>query len=87
MPYTRPVAPLGVAFLIIMSRLGPPMPTAKPVAASIAIEPKPPSQPVAATTISTAPAPIDPATTRSVAAGMRAATKPPTNMPSAPASM
>ena len=87
MPYTRPVAPLGVAFLIIMSRLGPPMPTAKPVAASTAMEPKPPSQPVPATTISTAPMPIDQATTRSLAAGMRAATKPPANMPAAPHSM
>lgn len=63
------------------------MPTAKPVAASTAIEPKPPSQPVPASTISSAPAPIDQATTRSLAVGRRAATKPPTNMPRAPHSM
>ena len=51
------------------------------------MEPKPPSQPVAVTTISSAPAPMAQATTRSDAAGMRAATKPPTSMPNAPHSM
>lgn len=44
---TRPVAPLGVAFLIIMSRDGPPIPTAKPVAASTTMLRVGPNRPVA----------------------------------------
>lgn len=49
--------------------------------------PQAPSQPVAHSSMSTAPLPMDMATTLSLCLDERAATKPPTNMPAALHSM
>ena len=77
----------GAAFFIIMSRLGPPMPVAKPVAASTTIEPTAPSQPVATSAMHTAAAVMHQATTRSTVWQSAPPQSRPVNMPAAPHSI